>query len=693
MLRYPVTLAGQDADVFHGERIADPYRWLETTTDPATGAWIAAQNDLTRGVLSAVPGREQVRARLAEIAGRPRLGVPFERGGNWFQFRNSGLQDQPVLYVMDAPDGAGRALLDPNALADDGTVSVREATVSGDGTLLAYATSVGGSDWQTWRVRDVGTGDDLDDVIEWAKFSAAAWRADGSGFYYSAPEPPPAGTEYLAETGMRRILFHAIGTDSADDEVLWADPSHPDWHPDVRVSEDGRFVIVSVYSGTAPQARLFVRDLADAAAGLRPLVDDFDSVAEAVTTEDSTFYLVTDYQAERKRLVAVDLDRPGRRHWKQVVGETGDTLLGAYFFGGRFVCHYLRDAHSVLRVHAADGALISEIPVQGFMTVADGCKIGDGIAGRPESDLMLFGLTSFAEPGSLWSHDLATGVTSELGRSGEVLDPDDFVTEQARVVSGDGTVLTMFLTRRADLEPSGDLPVLLYGYGGFDIAITPSFSVLHAGWLDRGGVLAVANLRGGGEYGRAWHDAGRLASKQNVFDDFCACARWLASSGWSRPDRIAIMGASNGGLLVGACLTQHPELFGGCVAAVGVLDMLRFHRFTVGRAWIADFGDPDDPDQFRWLRAYSPLHNLTPGRRYPATLLLTGDHDDRVVPGHSFKFAAALQAAQGGDAPVLIRVETSAGHGAGKPTSKVIAESADVLAFLELALGLTSATG
>ncbi|HET7015050.1 MAG TPA: prolyl oligopeptidase family serine peptidase, partial [Streptosporangiaceae bacterium] len=439
--------------------------------------------------------------------------------------------------------------------------------------------------------------------------------------------------------------------------------------------------------GTAPQASLRVLDLSDPAAELTTLIDDFDSIADLVCTQGSTFFLVTDYQAERKRVVSFSLDSPARSDWTEIVGETPDTLLAGYFFGGRFVLHYLRNAHSVLRVHAADGTFIREIELPGYSSVADACKTSEGIEGRAHCDLMHFGLTSFAESGSLWSHHLATGETTLIKPSSAAIDPADYVVEQVKVASGDGTPVTMFLTRRADVQPDGNLPVLLYGYGGFDIPITPSFSVMHATWLASGGVLAVPNLRGGGEYGRAWHDAGRLELKQNVFDDYCACARWLESAGWSRASRIAISGGSNGGLLVGACLTQHPELFGACVASVGVMDMLRFHRFTVGRAWIADFGDPDNPDQYPWIRAYSPLHNLRPGGDYPATLLLTGDHDDRVVPGHSFKFAAALQAAQGGSAPVLIRVETAAGHGAGKPVAKVVTESTDILAFLWLALG------
>jgi prolyl oligopeptidase len=687
MLRYPPTKTVIVTDDYHGEIIADPYRWLETTSDHHTVAWIAAQNEVTQSVLGDVPERPAFAARLAELARYARHGVPFERGGRWFQFRGDGSADQPVLYVMAGPQSPGRVLLDPNTLSADGTAAVSGAVVSSDGQLLAYSISVGGSDWQTWRVRAVESGIDIGDLVEWAKFSSAAWRKDGSGFYYCAPERPPAGTEFLAELGQRRIMYHQIGTDQGDDIVVWSDPADSNWHSAAAVSDDGRFLIVSSSEGTAPQARVHVLDLTDPAAKFRPLVDEFESIADLVWTDGTTFYLVTDYQAERKRVVAVCLETPAKEHWTEIVGETSDTLIAAYYFGGRFVCHYLRNAHSVLQVHAADGSLVSEIPLPGYSSVADACKLGAGITGRPEADLMHFGLVSFAESGSLWSHWLATGESAMVRPSSAPVDAWDFVVEQVEVTSADGTAVTMFVTRRRDVRPDGDRRVLLYGYGGFDVPVTPSFSVLHAGWLDDGGVLAVANLRGGGEYGRAWHDAGRLAAKQNVFDDFAACAGWLVSSGWSRASRIAISGGSNGGLLVGACLTQHPEMFGACIASVGVLDMLRFHLFTVGRAWIADYGDPDDPDQYRWLRAYSPLHNVRPGQRYPATLLLTGDHDDRVVPGHSFKFTAALQAAQGGEAPVLIRVETAAGHGAGKPVSKVVAESADVLAFLRLALG------
>ena len=686
MLSYPPTAMGPDADDYHGEIVADPYRWLENTNAPETADWIAAQNALTQSVLA--DAGESDRAAftdlLTKVADYPKYGVPFERGGRWFQFRNSGLQNQPVLYVMDGPDELGRPLVDPNDLADDGTVTISGVSVTSDGSLLAYATSAKGSDWQTWRVRDTSTGEDLEDAVEWAKSDNASWRKDMSGFYYMAPEAPEPGSEYLAANSFRRILFHRIGTAQADDEVVFASPEHPEWYPQAQVTDDGRFLVLSIFDGTAPQAQIRVLDLSDPDAQLRPLVGDFDSIADLVGSKDTTFYLVTDHQAERKRLVAVDLEQPDREHWHQIVAEATDTLLAAHRFGDKFVCHYLRNACSVLRVHDTDGGNALEVTLPGYCSVADATRRSEGIEGHEGSNLMHFGLTSFADSGSLWSHDLASGETELVRRSGGAVDPERYTLEQVHVTSADGTDVTMFITRRDDVEPTGDVPVLLYGYGGFDIPITPSFDLMHAAWLENGGLLAVANLRGGGEYGRPWHDAGRLANKQNVFDDFCACAKWLADSPWSRTDRIAIQGGSNGGLLVGACMTQHPELFGACIAHVGVMDMLRFHKFTVGRAWVSDFGSPDDPEQYRWVRAYSPLHNLKKGQAYPATFLLTGDHDDRVVPGHSFKFAAALQAAQGGEEPVLIRIETSAGHGAGKPISKVIAEAADIMAFLSL---------
>ncbi len=684
---YPPARRGDDADEYHGETVPDPYRWLEDPDSEETIAWVRSENDLTDALLAASPARETLRGRLAELWGYPRFGVPFERGGRWFQSRQLGLQDHPVLYVMDAPDDDGRPLLDANLLSEDGTVAVTSLAPSDDGRLLAYGTSTAGSDWRTWRVRVVDTGDDLPDVVEWSKYSSVAWRKDGSGYYYAALERPDPGKEYTAENRSPWISFHRLGTSQADDEIVFV-ASEPDWLPDAEVTDDDRYLVISVRRGTFPETRLSVLDLQQPGRGFRPLAAGFEFEAAVVGNEGTTFFLLTDHRAGRRRVVAADLENPAPEGWRDVIPESGDTLLSAHLFGGRLVCHCLRDACSRLRVHSLTGEHLRDIPLPAFASLAGGFQHEGGIEGRPGSDVVHFGVVSFADSGSLWRHHLSSEETALVREPAAPVDPAGFATDQVFVTSDDGTRVPLFLTRRRDVQPAGEVPVILYGYGGFDIPISPFFSVTQAVWMERGGLLAVASLRGGGEYGREWHDAGRLANKQKVFDDFCACARWLAGSGWSRPGRIAINGGSNGGLLVGACLTQHPELFGAAVAQVGVLDMLRFHKFTIGWAWKSDFGDPDDPEQYRWLRAYSPLHNVEVGRSYPATLLMTGDHDDRVVPGHSFKFAAALQAAQGGPAPILVRVETAAGHGQGKPTSKQIAEQADFLAFLELALEL-----
>ena len=689
MARIPdvVTPRGDQVDDHHGEVVADPYRWLEDTDSPETRAWIQAQNDRTEAFLAAVPGRDAVRARLSELWDYPRSEVPLRAGTAWFQRRNSGLQDQSVLYVMTAPDDEGRVLLDPNLLSGDGTVAVTSLAVTDDGSLLAYAISTAGSDWATWHVREVASGTNRADLVEWSRYGRAAWR-DVSGFYYSATDRPEPGAELTGEVGLLRIFFHALGTPQSQDRLIFEAPEEPEWLPHASVTEDGRFLVISISRGTNPESQLLVLDHARPGLGLRPLVAGFSCKAAVAANIATTFLVVTDDQAERQRLVAIDLDHPERASWTEVVPQQSAVLMGARNCGGRLVCHYLQDARSRLSVLELDGAHVRELPLPPIVSLRTG-EDDMGIEGHADSSLVHFGLCSFIDSGSLWSHDVSTGETRLLEGPAAPVDADALVSEQFFVTADDGTAVPLFLTRRRDVAPTGDAPALLVGYGGFDIAMTPSFMRSDALFVERGGILAVAVLRGGGEYGRSWHDAGRLANKQRVFDDFCDCARWLASSGWSRPERIAINGGSNGGLLVGACLTQHPELFGAAVPEVGVLDMLRFHKFTIGWAWKSDFGDPDDPEQYRWVRSYSPLHNIKPGVRYPPTLITTGDHDDRVVPGHSFKFAATLQAAQDPrtDALVLIRVETSAGHGLGKPTSKAIAEHADILTFLDAVLG------
>ncbi|MGA2210946.1 MAG: prolyl oligopeptidase family serine peptidase [Acidimicrobiales bacterium] len=692
-LAYPNARRGDAVDDYHGELVADPYRWLEDAGSAETAAFVAAENELTEACLGTVASRHEIRRQLTELWSFPRVGVPFERGGHWFQFRNSGLEDQQVLFVMESPEDLGRPLLDPNSFSGDGTVAVTALSVSSDGQLVAYATSAGGSDWRTWRIRRVADGADLEDVVEWSKYGGAAFLGDGSGFFYEAPDRPAAGTELQAESRNLRILLHRCGTPQAEDEVVFAAPHEPEWVPHPSVTFDGRYLVVSISRGTAPESRILVLDLERPALGLRPLVAEFASVAEVVANVGSRFSVLTEAGAPRRRLVTIDLDEAeaGPDAWREVIAECDDTLVSVRHCGGRLVCHYLENAHSMLRVFQLDGTFVREVRLPGFVSLFDGSADGDSVEGLPSRATVHFKVTSFLESGAVWSHHLDTGVTELVTPSAARLDAAEYVTEQVFAESADGTRVPLFVSRRRDVAPTGEVGVLLHGYGGFNIAVTPAFSVAAAVFMQRGGIFAEAVLRGGGEYGKSWHDDGRLASKQNVFDDFCACARYFCEAGWSRPGRVAISGGSNGGLLVGACLTQHPELFGAAVPEVGVLDMLRFHKFTIGWAWTSDFGDPDDPEQYPWLRAYSPLHHVVAGTAYPPTLVMTGDHDDRVVPGHSLKFAAALQAAVAGDpaaGPVLLRVETSAGHGAGKPTSKQIAERADFLAFLEGALGL-----
>ncbi|HWE54241.1 MAG TPA: prolyl oligopeptidase family serine peptidase [Acidimicrobiales bacterium] len=676
-LPYPAAPRADLVENLHGEPISDPYRPLEDPDAPETVDFVTAQNALTESVLSAIPTRGAIRERIAEMWDYPKRGVPFERAGQWFQMRNSGLQPQSVLYAMDEPGAPGRILIDPNAMSEDGTASLTGLGVSRDGNRVAWAVSHGGSDWMTWRVRSVDTGEDLDDVVQWSKFGGAAWTHDG--FFYSSVEQPPAGEELVDSVRRPRIAFHRLGSDQSDDQIEFEAPDRPDWIPHAGTTEDGRYLVVTVSRGTGTETYVLVRDLTEPGSVLAPLNPEFEAMDSVVDhAGDGSFFVHTDRDAERGRVVRA---RPGvpAAAWAEVVAESADTLSEVHLIGGHLVCHYLRDAQSAVSLFSLDGVPVAEVPVPGPASVAE-------ISGRPGSTLMHYQVTSYIQSGAIHSYDLATGRTELVTPSAARFPAERYLTTQEFVTSDDGTRIPVFLTRARSLSPAGDAPVLLYGYGGFNVPLTPGFSVTFAAWLDRGGVVAVANLRGGGEYGRAWHDAGRLARKQNVFDDFAACARWLGSSGWSRPDRVAIMGGSNGGLLVGASVTQRPELFGAAVAEVGVMDMLRFHKFTIGWAWKADYGDPDDPEQFRWVRAYSPLHNIEAGRCYPPMLIMTGDHDDRVVPAHSLKFAATLQKAQGCDHPILLRVATSGGHGAGKPTQKLIEEAADRLAFLESVL-------
>ncbi len=677
---YPSAPTSEQVDDYHGTSVVDPYRPLEDSDSPATRTWITAQNALTEHHLAEVPERQAIRDRLAALWDFPRAGAPWRRGERWFGLRNTGLQDQDVLWLAGTPEAEGTPLLDPNALSDDGTTALSAVETSESGEYIAYATSDAGSDWRTWGVRRVETGEDLPDRIGWSKFSSAAWTDDDAGFFYGRyPEPPPDAA-YDAPNRGQELCYHRLGADPADDSVVFSTPDQPEWGFDPHVYDEGRLLVLVVWRGSDPENRLYTADLSGGVEALRidRLLDEADASYGPIAAVGGTLYLHTDRDAPMGRVVALDVEAgPGLR---EIVPESTDALEEVRLVGDRLACLYLHDAHHRLAIFELDGTHVTDVALPGIGTVAE-------LAGRRDDSELFCTFLTFASPPVVLGVRMADGAVREIRRPALPWDPDDYVTDQVFVTSPDGTRVPLFLTHRRDVTPTGDVPTWLYGYGGFQVAIGPIFKPEWLAWMERGGLLAVASLRGGSEYGKAWHDAGRLANKQNVFDDFAACAGWLAASDWTDASRIGIHGRSNGGLLVGACLNQHPELYGAAIAEVGVMDMLRFHRFTIGWGWTSDYGSADDPDQFRTLLAYSPLHNIRPGTAHPPTLITTGDHDDRVVPGHSFKFAAALQAAQAGDAPILIRIDTDAGHGVGKPVSKLIDERADVLAFLEMAIG------
>lgn len=680
-LRYPDAATVAQVDVYHGVAVPDPYRWLEDPDSPRVRQWIAAQNQVTFRYLRAIPERQGIRSRLEELWNFERFGVPVQRGGRWFYTRNAGLQNQSVLWVQDGPEAAPRPLLDPNGLSPDGTVALAGWVPSEDGRWLAIGLAEAGSDWMEWRVLDAASGRETGDRLRWIKFSGVSWTHDSAGFFYGRyPEPPP-GASLTAVNENQRLYYHRLGAPQEADELVFTVPEEPKWEFSATVTDDGRWLLIRGDEGTDPRARYWYRDLRQPGGGVVPLLTAFDAAYEFVGNEGARFFFRTDRDAPRGRVVAIAPEHPEPEHWQEVIPQAPDALRRVEHLGRSLCCLWLRDARSLVTVHDTEGRLRYdlELPMLGTVTA---------VSGRSDEPQAFFGFTSFTLPETIYRLTVATGQTEVFRRPALRFEPSAYEIEQVFCASRDGTRIPMFLVRRRDLRRDGRAPTFLYGYGGFNIAITPAFSVPNLAWMEMGGLLAVANLRGGGEYGEEWHQAGTGQRKQNVFDDFIACAEWLVASGWTSPDKLAIGGASNGGLLVGACLAQRPDLFGAALPAVGVLDMLRYHRFTIGWAWASDYGTSDDPDQFRALLAYSPLHNLRPGVHYPATLITTADHDDRVVPAHSFKFAAALQKAQGGPSPVLIRIETRAGHGAGKPTSKLIEEAADRWAFLVRVLGM-----
>jgi prolyl oligopeptidase len=682
-LQYPDTRKSAQTDDYFGAAVADPYRWLEDDNSAETAAWVAAQNKVTFAYLAGIPARERLRQRLTELWNYERYGSPKREGAAYVFSKNDGLQNQPVIYKARTLDATPEVLLDPNTLSADGTVALGAAAFSDDGRLMAYAVATSGSDWHEWRVRDVATATDRADVIKWSKFSGAAWKKDGSGFYYARFDAPKAGDELSAVNKNQKVYFHELGAAQDADVLVYQRPDKPDWGFNPEVTDDGKYLLLYQSEGTERENRIFVQDLAKPGSTLEPFLDAFDASYQIVGNDGATFYVLTDKDASRGRLVAINRASPAPASWKTLIGEgpNRDVLGSVAMLGSRFVASWQVDAHEKLRVYGLNGAPEREIALPTIGSVS--------FSSRRRDTEGFYSFTSFTYPTTVFRYDPVTGASTVFKRPTVKFSPDAYETTQVFYPSKDGTKIPMFITARKGLAKNGANPTLLYAYGGFNISLTPAFRPDTIAWLEMGGVYAVPNLRGGGEYGKAWHDGGRLAVKQNVFDDFIAAAEYLIAQKYTSTPKLAMSGGSNGGLLVGACMTQRPDLFGAALPAVGVMDMLRFHKFTIGWAWKSDYGSSETKEGFATLIKYSPLHNLKPGTAYPPTLITTADHDDRVVPAHSFKFAAALQAAQKGPNPVLIRIETKAGHGAGKPTSKQIEERADVFAFLVKTLGMS----
>ncbi len=682
-LEYPDTERGETVDDYFGTKVADPYRWLEDEAreSAAVTDWVDAQNAVTFSYLDQLKDRYRIKDRLTQLWDYEKYQIPIRKGGRLFYRHNDGLQNQYVLYVVEGEGGQPRALIDPNSWSADGATALGGYSPSPDGGLVAYSIQDGGSDWRTVKVLDVESGQTLEDELTWVKFSGLSWAPDGSGFYYSRyPEPDPTAT-FQAPNFNQTLMFHALGTAQAEDRLIYARDDDPAVSVRGYVFAD-RYLAVMMSRGTDARYDVAIQDLSDPEAGPEILIEGFEHSYQFVGADGRVIFAVTDRDAPNRRIVAINLDAPEVENWQEIVPEAEHVLNGASIVGGFLLASYLEDVKSVVRRFELDGTELEPVPLPGIGTAF-------GFMGEADEPDTFFSFSSYNSPPTLFALNARTNETTVFRRSDVPFDAADYVVEQVFFESKDGTRVPMFIARRKDLELDGGVPTLLYGYGGFSISTMPAFSLTAFAWMEMGGIYAVANLRGGGEYGRDWHDAGRLANKQNVFDDFIAAAEFLIDNGFTTPEQLGISGRSNGGLLVGAVTNQRPDLFAAALPAVGVMDMLRFDQFTAGRFWRDDYGSPSENEaDFENNLAFSPYHNIRPGVDYPAVLVTTADTDDRVVPGHSFKYAAALQAAPTGTEPTLIRIETRAGHGSGKPTEKIIEEFADQWAFLAEHTGL-----
>ncbi len=678
----PVTRRGDTIEDYHGTKVADPYRWLEDVASEETQNWVAAQHAVTRAYLDRIPVRERIKVRYTELWDYPKYSVPHKEGGRYYFSKNSGLQNQAVLYMQKDLHAEPEVALDPNSFSSDGTIALTNTVFSADGTLLAYGTSASGSDWQEIKICNVDAGTDYPEVIKWCKFSGIAWRHDNSGFYYDRL-PEPGGVPEEDQSNYSRVYWHTLGTPQSADRLVFERPEAKELSFSPFTTDDGRYVVLNVWHGTDARNRIYYRSMlsntdneATNATPFIRLLDEADASYALIGNDGPLFYIRTNLNAPHGRIVAIDTAHPERTRWQQLVAEQEDVIDFAFIVNQQFVIGYLHDAYHQIKIYHKDGGFVSEIALPTFGSIV-------GAAGKPADYELFISFTSYLYPPTIYRYDFATATLEPFRASESKFDTSRYETTQIFYTSKDGTRVPMFLTYKKGLVRDGNNPVLLYGYGGFDINLTPSFGITPLLWVEHGGIYAVANLRGGGEYGEEWHQAGMLEKKQNVFDDFISAGEWLIEQKYTSSARLAIMGGSNGGLLVGASLVQRPDLYGAVICRVPVIDMLRYHKFTVGRYWIPEYGNAEQSaDDFNFLYAYSPLHNVKKAQAYPPTLIMTADTDDRVVPAHARKFAATLQAAHVGPAPVLLRVEMKAGHGMGKPTAKVIEEESDLLAFL-----------
>ncbi|MCD6660217.1 MAG: prolyl oligopeptidase family serine peptidase [Lentimicrobium sp.] len=677
-INYPETRKTDTIDVYFGTQVADPYRWLEDDNSEETAAWVKAQNDVTNAYLAKIPFRDQVRERLTSMWNYPRYGVPFKKGGKYFFFKNDGIQNQSVLYIQDSLQAEPRVFLDPNKLSEDGTTALGTYSVSKDGKYFAYAISKAGSDWNEIYVMETETGKQLADKLEWVKFSGISWRENG--FYYSRYDKPAGGGVLSSKNEYMKVYYHAVGDPQEKDVLVYENRNYPLRNYGITATEDGRYLVLGESESTSGNS-LYIKDLENPQAGFVKIAEGFRFDYSYISNQDGKFLILTNADAPKYRLIEVDLSAPAPENHRIIIPEREEVLVSAEVAGGRIVCEYMKDATNRLYVYTTEGSFVHEVNLPGPGTIA-------GFEGKKDENEAFFAFTSFTYPSTVFVYDILNNTSKVFFDSELDFDPAKYESKQVFYTSKDGTKVPMFIVHKAGLNLDGNNPVYLYGYGGFNVSLTPVFSVSRLLFIEQGGVFAMPNLRGGGEYGEAWHRAGTKLQKQNVFDDFIAAAEYLIAEKYTQPEKIAIAGGSNGGLLVGACMTQRPDLFAVALPAVGVMDMLRFHKFTIGWAWTEDYGSSEDSVQFQYLLGYSPLHNLKPGTCYPATLVTTADHDDRVVPAHSFKFAATLQEHQSCNNPALIRIETNAGHGAGKPVSKMIDEATDIWSFTMYNLGM-----